>query len=317
MKSNKILRLSSLLIAGSVLASCTISFGVNTQESIEGSSAEISDVSSSKEDISSEAASSSQTSEIGKIDFSAFRLDEHPTMTALGCQGLKTTGTQKLLVVPVVFSDAKTVTSEDIEKINKAYNGASSEVGWESLSSYYEKSSYGSLDIEATIAEPYDVGIDTLTFQTNYNSGNYTTSDLADEIIQALSLEYDLSEYDQNGDKILDGFEMVYFNDGTEWDGKNSEHEVWWNFTTRAHVSNASDKYLAGVYFWSEYSMISNGYYTPDIDTHTLVHETGHMMGLDDYYSYDYDGQMPAGGVDMMDLNIGDHCAYSKILFDW
>ncbi|MCR4562214.1 MAG: hypothetical protein K5694_03320, partial [Bacilli bacterium] len=46
-------------------------------------------------------------------------------------------------------------------------------------------------------------------------------------------------------------------------------------------------------------------------------HETGHMMGLDDYYSYDYDGQMPAGGVDMMDLNIGDHCAYSKILFDW
>jgi hypothetical protein len=47
-----------------------------------------------------------------------------------------------------------------------------------------------------------------------------------------------------------------------------------------------------------------------------LIHETGHMLGLDDYYSYDRDGS-PAGMCDMMDFNIGDHNGYSKMLLGW
>jgi hypothetical protein len=45
------------------------------------------------------------------------------------------------------------------------------------------------------------------------------------------------------------------------------------------------------------------------------------MMGLDDYYSYDYDGKTnydtPTGGIDMMDFNIGDHDSYSKYILGW
>lgn len=68
--------------------------------------------------------------------------------------------------------------------------------------------------------------------------------------------------------------------------------------------------------------MIENGYYDIDIDAHTLIHETGHMLGLDDYYSYETDSdgyytEAPCGMVDMMDCNVGDHDAYSKMLMGW
>ena len=49
------------------------------------------------------------------------------------------------------------------------------------------------------------------------------------------------------------------------------------------------------------------------------MHETGHILGLPDYY--DYDGSIgPKGGLggwDMMDYNWGDHNAFSKYLLGW
>jgi hypothetical protein len=63
------------------------------------------------------------------------------------------------------------------------------------------------------------------------------------------------------------------------------------------------------------------------VDAHTYIHETGHLLGLDDYYSYapsenDYSNPayryfMPTGGLDMMDLNILDHDAWSKLALGW
>ncbi len=50
-----------------------------------------------------------------------------------------------------------------------------------------------------------------------------------------------------------------------------------------------------------------------------VIHETGHALGLPDYYDYD-DGVGPRGGVgglDMMDGNQGDHNPFSKWLLDW
>ncbi|MCI7527489.1 MAG: hypothetical protein MSA65_04215, partial [Mollicutes bacterium] len=52
-------------------------------------------------------------------------------------------------------------------------------------------------------------------------------------------------------------------------------------------------------------------------DAHTLIHETGHMLGAEDYYSYDGESRGYSGGLDMMDLNIGDHSAFTKYLFSW
>jgi hypothetical protein len=43
----------------------------------------------------------------------------------------------------------------------------------------------------------------------------------------------------------------------------------------------------------------------------------GHILGLDDYYSYDDDDWEPTGTLDMQAWNILDHNAYSKYLMGW
>ena len=55
------------------------------------------------------------------------------------------------------------------------------------------------------------------------------------------------------------------------------------------------------------------------INASTYIHETGHLLGLDDYYDYDAaTGSLGGlGGADMMDNTVGDHNAYSKIMMGW
>lgn len=53
------------------------------------------------------------------------------------------------------------------------------------------------------------------------------------------------------------------------------------------------------------------------LDAHTFIHETGHLMGLSDYYTYDDVDWGAAGAIDMMDYNVGDHNSYSKSLYGW
>ena len=56
--------------------------------------------------------------------------------------------------------------------------------------------------------------------------------------------------------------------------------------------------------------------YEDKLDTHTYIHETGHFLGLNDYYS-DTPTYSPIGKHDMMDANVGDHNSYSKMLLGW
>ena len=53
-------------------------------------------------------------------------------------------------------------------------------------------------------------------------------------------------------------------------------------------------------------------------ETHVAIHESGHILGLEDYYNT-VSGALyqPTGYVDMMDRNIGDHTGYSKMLLNW
>jgi len=50
-----------------------------------------------------------------------------------------------------------------------------------------------------------------------------------------------------------------------------------------------------------------------------IIHETGHALGLPDYY--DYNGDIGpdggVGGLDMMHGNWGDHNCFSKFMLDW
>lgn len=55
------------------------------------------------------------------------------------------------------------------------------------------------------------------------------------------------------------------------------------------------------------------------INASTFIHETGHLLNLDDYYDYDEQNgsNNGLGGADMMDYTSGDHNPYSKLMLGW
>ncbi|MCI2068560.1 MAG: hypothetical protein LKJ88_03180 [Bacilli bacterium] len=316
------------------------SIGENTSVSTAGSSAAASSslaTSSSSSSSSSASVTSSDEKAYEQVaDAEKYDFNKNKNLTCMGDATLNSLGTKKILVIPVTFKNCATFTSAQLAKINKAYNGEASDTGWQSLKSYYETASYGKLTIESVIADPYvvqmndyetdatiaDTAKDT-SFEGRVYNQTYSTGQLADDIVKSYSSKYNMADFDLDNDGLVDGVEMVYIG-GREWvNGSDDPTSVWWNFTYIANTTNNEpNTHIAGVYFWSQLTMLENGYYSTDIDTHTLVHESGHMLGLDDYYSYDYDSngrapENPCGIVDMMDGNIGDQNAFSKWLLGW
>lgn len=248
---------------------------------------------------------------VSNFDNSCFQ-KAYPNMGALGGGKLPASGSPKIIVIPVYFSGFSTFSADEIKNINSAFFGEASETGWQSLSSYYKKSSYGKLNLGGKVISPY---------QYNKTTSAMTDSDIPDliskAIVQAESAgEISRADYDSDKDGWIDGVEILYKTDKSYEDTKAEKGSLWWNFTSCTGAKASVTTPTPYRYFWSRYDYLGTKYYTPDIDCHTMIHENGHMMGLNDYYSYDYN-EGPAGGSDMMDMNVGDHNAYSKMQYNW
>jgi M6 family metalloprotease-like protein len=237
---------------------------------------------------------------------------------ALGTGKMQSLGSPKLLVVPVTFEGESTFSATDIATINTSFFGDAADTGWQSLKSYYYTSSYGKLTIGGTVTSAFTYPGTSADFEASGTTDDSRADSMVNAVVTwAAGQGYNMADFDNDGDGYIDGVEMIYKTAQKAKDaGGNS---LWWNFTSVAQDNTTPNKTspVAYRYFWSMYSMIQNGFYNPNIDCHTLIHETGHMLGLDDYYSYSENKEYVAGCVDMMDCNVGDHDAYSKFAMGW
>ena len=248
---------------------------------------------------------------------------------------LKSTGTQRLLVVPVQFQDYK-FTDDQLVKLQKAFFGEAEETSWESLASYYKKSSYGKLNLTGEIA-PVFTAKETVAEAAALKAEDVLPPGEFDSLIPYWNISwyyadestswlreqgFDVDSYDNDPvDGYIDAVWMIYPNP----QGKDEKgREDWWAWVHRDYVNRdlgeAGEPAIPYDIGWASYRFIEREYafYNDDIniDCHTLVHETGHLMGLNDYYDTT-STVSPTGGVSMMDLNIGDHTPYSKMCLDW
>ena len=237
---------------------------------------------------------------------------------ALNAWSTELTDVQKLLVVPVSFRDQrKLATEETREDIGHTFFGRSSDTGWESVASYYYKSSRGQLTLTGEVAPWIDLGIRTRDLTDS--------SQIEDKVIKKI---YDtlpdemLRDYDLNKDGWLDSLWIVY---GAPIQHNNND--TYWAFVSWVYSESNMRKPYPGVFGWTSYEFMYEGGEAGlpqfqgeagkfKVDAHTFIHETGHMLGLTDYYDYDQTNN-PSGGVDMMGNNVIDHNAYSKFLLNW
>ncbi|MDE6029810.1 MAG: hypothetical protein K2F90_05800 [Clostridiales bacterium] len=257
--------------------------------------------------------------------------------------GLSAIGKYHALVIPVQFTD-DLIEDGELAKLNVAFNGDTQSTGWQSVHSYYYQSSYQKLDITFDIAG-YNIAQNKATFTAPSGDSAYYARQTAtdpdtnqkykngDNLLLHEALKYyddviDFSDYDYDGDGTLDAVYLIYTAD-IEYDSDDSFYwaYVTWNYEDEQYDETNVFYYLfAGVDFMIE--SVKDGFvdeeYYPEIsglivNASTYIHETGHLLGLDDYYDYDdrSGSNEGLGGADMMDATVGDQNVYSKIMLGW
>ena len=244
----------------------------------------------------------------------------------------------KALVVPIDFEDypASIFGSEEnsLGLIRNAVFGEKSDTKWYSLKEYYASSSFGQCKITGTVLPWYRYNKKVSEIDKTKTA---TSTDIATKI-QDYYREHpeivNLADYDANKDGYVDSLIMIY--SAPINPGKAGDSGLWWAYCWS--IPGAWGKYtpagdMIGVsrYFWASMHFLfdkgQNKYATAaeiatgtlKPDSHTLVHEFGHVLSLPDYYITDYSATDYAalGGLDMMDYNIGDHNIYSKMMYGW
>ena len=228
-------------------------------------------------------------------------------------QGMPTTGNVKMFVLLIEFNDyAHTSPADDqaavYSKIFDPENTGSTSYPLESLSAYYDRASYGLLNMQGATLGWYNPG-------TNRSAVAETTAGRENLIKSAINAfdaaGHDFSQYDNDGDGDIDYFAVIWTGPHGAW------ATFWWGYQTYfSDNSFTVDGKVLRKYSWQWESYdYPAGVFAPKV----LIHETGHALGLPDYYDYDPDvgPDGGVGGLDMMAGNYGDHNAFSKFVLDW
>lgn len=205
-----------------------------------------------------------------------------------------TIGKQKSLVVLMQFSDQKFMSvSDPYDYYNrmlneKGFTWSSGAAG--SARDFYLASSDGKFDPDFVVAGPV-----TLPREATYYGGDVGTQDarMGEAIkaaLDAVDAEVDFSEYDIDGDGIIDNIFFFYAGYG-QADHPEGRDFIW------PHSANAPEAWdihleydgkAVGTYACSNEVRYSAAGVVEPTGIGTFVHEFGHVLGLADHYDTGY-----------------------------
>ena len=250
-------------------------------------------------------------------------VDSHPD------SGIK----QKLLVAPISFtadsSDSNWIdpTNELLTKIDKTFTATDEEIkelsgsSITSVQSFYEQSSFGKGAFDVVVLPCWieyngtakdfqskaggQAGVSMSSYVRTWYTTEYAKQDHGK---LGADWEYTWNDFDTDKDGYIDLIWQVY-----AYNYSNTDTSFWWAYVT--YTGNASNMRTPEIMTlaWASTQFMNdfNGY-----DPHTFIHETGHTLGINDFYDYQ-NMWKPMGSIDYMDQNLGDHSAYTKFAYGW
>jgi M6 family metalloprotease-like protein len=189
--------------------------------------------------------------------------------------GFPTTGTNDLIMILANFSDTQTNYGQsDFDN----YMNQTGYSGYGSFKDYYMEVSYGQLIVNTTVT----VWV-TVPNTHDYYGPQSKWSQFVRDAVQAADSQVDFSQFDNDGDGVVDGVAVIHQGRGQESSGNTND--IW------SHNSHLSYNYyvnLDGVqidaYTVQPELNASNSMSTIGV----MCHEFGHNLGAPDYYDTDY-----------------------------
>lgn len=220
--------------------------------------------------------------------------------------GLSSTGTQRVLAICIDFPDCPApMTAGDVERrLDGEQDAGDAAYPCESLRAFYQRSSFGKLDLRTDVVGWYDSPVP----RAEIAATSAGREQLIAGALRTFAAEgLDLARYDSDRDGKVD-YLMVF------WAGPADGRSGFWTPATMGWGPTpiALDGVTVDSYSWQSAAGLRTG-------ARTAIHETGHALGLPDLYDADKSSG-PLGGVgglDMMDGGVGDFNAFSKWLLGW
>jgi len=244
---------------------------------------------------------------------------------------LRSSGTVRTVTILVDFKDKRAENllpglTPDIFQQNIYGTGTAAAqmfVPFESVHSYYQRASQGKVDLQGDVLGWVHLSKNRSEYEPVYPPGaddneraridNQAIFDMFSEAMTSLDADHDFAQYDNDNDGDIDLVTFMYAGPDTGWGG------FWWAYRWQFFVNDAFNKTFDGKRVHQFVFQFINQRNGNDFAPNTLMHEMGHAFGLADYYDYK-PGEGPDGGVgglDMMDHNWGNQCAFSRWLLDW
>ena len=236
--------------------------------------------------------------------------------------GLSTTGKARAVVIRVSFpasadgsEEAMTIPADETDaELLAAFNGAADSSSacypYESVHAYYERASLGKLDYQATTVVSY-----TAQHPRSYYEGDSIkkTEEFFQEVLAGVDDQVDFSQCDANNDGYIDAVYLQFAGPRGKW------LSTWWpkEFTIGEWTGDEGATFdgkraHAAVLL----STRAGSGETAQRFRQTMIHETGHVLGLPDLYSYT-ESSPGTGTFDMMDDNTGEQNGLFRWLLGW
>ncbi len=185
---------------------------------------------------------------------------------------------------PEIITDM--ITQENYEGYTKTDGTFVSCTG--SVYDYYSDNSDGKFLPQFDIVGPYTVNF------SQYDGSNQTKQ-IIKAVVDAADADVDFSQYDGDGDGVVD---LVYFlvaGNGANYSGNDSR--LWWPHRSAIYNPDTwTYIYKDGVRLWDYASSVEfYGWTSVPSTIHldgigTICHEFSHVLGLPDFYDTDYEG---------------------------
>ncbi len=192
-------------------------------------------------------------------------------------------GTQKALVLLVDFSDKPSIYSK-----NQIQNLLFSPTA-NSLTGYYQEVSYGQFTLVGEVygwfraPEPYSFYVgDSFGIYKPYPNNSQR---LVEDVIALADAQVNFSQFDENGDGLVDNLFIVHSGPGAEETGRKTD--MWshkWQLSDGRSPYQTNDGVRVDI-FTIQPERFDNGAL---ITIGVFAHEFGHILGLPDLYDTDY-----------------------------